>query len=216
MPTIVTHVVAAAAIGAWLAPRAEGQRPKAQGPSDLGLLRPLAFGLGPMPRGFWLLTAACAVLPDADVVTYDLGLQYGHMLGHRGFSHALVFAVIVGAALAAVLGRGEWRRARTRLFVHFTLVTASHGLLDALVDEGLGVAFLAPFSGERYFFPWRPLEVAPIGGHGFFTTAPMNGGLRWVEVIGSELLWVWLPSGLLVLAARRWKSPASQPSYPAT
>ncbi len=177
MPTVITHAIAAAALGTGLGPRAQ-------------------------PPRFWLLTAACAMLPDADVVTYDLGLEYGHMFGHRGFSHSLVFAVMVGALMAVVLGRGEWRPARGRLLVHFTLATASHGLLDALVDEGLGVAFLAPFSAERYFFPWRPLEVAPIGGHGFFTTAPMEGGLRWLTVIGSEILWVWLPAGTAVVLGR--------------
>jgi inner membrane protein len=160
------------------------------------------MGLGPIPRGFWLLTAACALLPDADVVTYDLGLAYGHMLGHRGFSHSLVFALLIGAVVAVMLGRGEWRPARGRLFVHFTLVTASHGLLDALADEGLGVAFFAPFSEERYFFPWRPLEVAPIGAHGFFTTSPLEGGLRWITVFASEMLWVWLPAGMAVVLAR--------------
>lgn len=177
MPTIVTHAVAAWAIGA-------------------------TTGKRPFPRHFWLLMAVCSVLPDADVVTYDLGLAYGHMLGHRGLSHSLVCAVLIGGLAAVLLGRNEWRPARRRLFVLFTLATASHGLLDALVDEGLGVAFFAPFSGERYFFPWRPLEVAPIGGHGFFTTAPMEGGLRWIAVFASEMLWVWLPAGTAVVLAR--------------
>jgi len=195
VPTVVTHVVAAVAIGA-----ATGLRAKAQGPSTRLGLWPL--GLGPTPRSFWWLTAACAVLPDADVVTYDLGLAYGHMLGHRGLSHSLAFAVLIGGVVALILGRGACRRARSRLFLYFTLVTASHGLLDALADEGLGVAFLAPFSEERYFFPWRPLEVAPIGGHGFFITAPLEGGLRWITVFASEILWVWLPAGIVVVLAR--------------
>ena len=43
------------------------------------------------------------------------------------------------------------------------LVVASHGLLDALTDGGLGAALLWPFSDERFFAPWRPLPVAPIG-----------------------------------------------------
>jgi inner membrane protein len=154
-----------------------------------------------LPRGFWVLTALCAILPDADVVAFDLGLDYGHMLGHRGISHSLPFAVGVGAAVAAALGRGTWRTARVSLFVYFFLVTASHGFLDAFTDEGLGVAFFAPFSGERYFFPWRPLEVAPIGGHGFFTAREVRGGLRWVEVLWSEVRWVWIPAAAVVLAA---------------
>lgn len=40
---------------------------------------------------------------------------------------------------------------------------ATHSLLDALTDGGLGVALLWPFSNERFFAPWRPIPVAPIG-----------------------------------------------------
>ena len=36
-------------------------------------------------------------------------------------------------------------------------------MLDTLTDGGLGIALLWPFSNERYFAPWRPLPVAPIG-----------------------------------------------------
>jgi inner membrane protein len=43
------------------------------------------------------------------------------------------------------------------------LVVATHGLLDTLTDGGLGVALLWPFSDARYFAPWRPIPVAPIG-----------------------------------------------------
>jgi inner membrane protein len=43
------------------------------------------------------------------------------------------------------------------------LVTASHGLLDTLTDGGLGIALLWPWSNHRFFAPWRPIPVAPIG-----------------------------------------------------
>jgi len=42
-------------------------------------------------------------------------------------------------------------------------VVASHPLLDCLTDGGLGCALLWPFSNERFFAPWRPIPVAPIG-----------------------------------------------------
>jgi len=83
------------------------------------------------------------------------------------------------------------------------VVTASHGLLDALTDGGLGVAFLAPFSGERFFFPWQPIEVSPIGLRRF-----LSG--RGLEVLRSELLWVWLPSILLAGAALAWRTSTSK------
>ena len=42
-------------------------------------------------------------------------------------------------------------------------VVASHALLDTMTDGGLGCALLYPFSNERFFAPWRPIPVAPIG-----------------------------------------------------
>ena len=71
------------------------------------------------------------------------------------------------------------------LFCYFFVVTASHGILDAMTDGGLGVAFFAPFDDTRYFFPFRPIKVSPIG-LSFFSD-------RGLDVIGSELLWVWIP-----------------------
>jgi inner membrane protein len=52
--------------------------------------------------------------------------------------------------------------------LYFFLSAASHGLLDALTDGGLGVAFFSPFEQTRYFFPVRPVAVSPIGIREFF------------------------------------------------
>jgi inner membrane protein len=77
------------------------------------------------------------------------------------------------------------------------LAAASHGLLDALTDGGLGVGLFIPISDSRYFFPWRPLSVSPVGAAAFFRG-------RAAEVLLSELVWVWLPTAaLLALAVRR-------------
>ena len=75
------------------------------------------------------------------------------------------------------------------LVTHFFLVTASHGVLDALTNGGLGVAFFAPFDNTRYFFPWTPIVVSPIGADFF--------GLRGLHVITSEVLFVWVPIMLI-------------------
>ena len=156
---------------------------------------------------FWAWAAACAVLPDADVVGFAFGVSYGSMFGHRGLSHSLAFAVVAGCAVASLafrearaFSRGWWGRA-----AFFAAATASHGLLDALTDGGLGVAFFAPFVARRYFFPWRPIEVSPIGA-GFFS-------VRGVVVFENELVWVWLPSAALVVAVWgvrkliEWRAP---------
>lgn len=144
------------------------------------------------PARFWALSALCAVGPDADVIAFAFGVAYGDVLGHRGLTHSLLFALLVACAVVLVFFRGsEFRKGA--LIVYFFLVTASHGVLDALTNGGLGVAFFAPFDGTRYFFPWRPLVVSPIGVGSFFS--------EWgLAVILSEFLWVWLPTLLAVAA----------------
>jgi inner membrane protein len=67
-----------------------------------------------------------------------------------------------------------------------------------MTDGGLGIAFFAPFDDSRYFFPFRPIKVAPIG-LSFFSA-------RGLAVIGSEILWVCLPATIIagaVLLQRR-------------
>ena len=86
---------------------------------------------------------------------------------------------------------------RFQLILFFTLVTLSHPLLDALTNGGLGVALFAPFSAERYFFPFRPIEVSPLGMR-FFSA-------RGLEVLASEIVWVWLPALLIYLAAKMYR-----------
>jgi inner membrane protein len=79
-----------------------------------------------------------------------------------------------------------------RLWLFLFLATASHGVLDAMTNGGLGVAFFAPFSDARYFFPWRPIVVSPISIRAFF-------GPRGLQVMWSEIGWIWAPSIVLFL-----------------
>jgi inner membrane protein len=179
MPTILTHAVSGLAIG--------------------------GFSRSPRPRAFWVWTAVCAMLPDADVIAFPLGIPYGHVLGHRGISHSLVFAALVGGVAAWKWGRGPTRWA---LFLHFFVVTASHGFLDAFTNGGLGVAFFAPFNDTRYFFPWRPIQVSPIGV-GFFIARDVTGASYGVRVLASEFWYVWLPSAVVALAGWALRSRRS-------
>jgi inner membrane protein len=81
------------------------------------------------------------------------------------------------------------------LWLYFFLATASHGLLDALTNGGLGVAFLSPFDTTRYFFGFRPVAVSPIGVSEFLTAYG-------AQVLASEARWIWMPSGVLLLSVR--------------
>jgi inner membrane protein len=147
-----------------------------------------------MPVRFWVLSIVCTLLPDVDVIGFFLGVRYSDMLGHRGFTHSLLFALLL-AALVMVASFPAVRRFSKQWWMltgYFFVVTASHGVLDAMTSGGYGIAFFSPFDNTRYFLPWRPLVVSPIGVYGFFS--------RWGwNVITSEILWIWIPT-LLFLA----------------
>ena len=135
----------------------------------------------------------CSIVPDLDVIAFRFGIGYGHMFGHRGFTHSIFFAALFALVLNFTFFRnseaGNWV-----VFGFLFLSTLSHTLLDMLTNGGLGVALLAPFSGERFFFPYRPIQVSPIGISNFLSQ-------RGVDVIVSELKWVWLPSSVISAAA---------------
>jgi inner membrane protein len=146
------------------------------------------------PKRVWLVGAACSVIPDLDVIGFRFGIRYGDSWGHRGFTHSLLFAALLASTVMLVAfhyaspGLG-----RLSMWIYFFLATASHGFLDAMTDGGLGVAFFAPCDNHRYFLPWRPIRVSPIGAGRFFAH-------RSLDVLQSELLWIWLPTALLALS----------------
>jgi inner membrane protein len=127
-----------------------------------------------------------------DAVGFRLGIPYGDFWGHRGFMHSLVFATIAGIVLSRFVGCSGHDRWKPALLLF--IIVSSHGLLDALTNGGNGVALFSPFDLHRYFFPWRPIRVSPIGVRAFFSS-------RGMSVLGSEIRWVWLPAlpiGLLL------------------
>jgi inner membrane protein len=107
---------------------------------------------------FW---AALSFLPDADVIGFGLGVSYGDPWGHRGATHSLAFSLALGAAIGLLAPR--FGRPVLRTGAMAALVVASHAVLDTLTDGGLGCALFWPFDLTRYFAPWTPLPVSPIG-----------------------------------------------------
>lgn len=159
MPTIFTHPAVPLAVGLALGRRRISPRLLAAG-------------------------AFASVLPDFDSLAFSFGIAYADPFGHRGATHSLFFALAVGMAGAAM---APWLRSTRRRALWFlALCTASHPLLDALTNGGLGVALLWPWSEARMFAPWRPVAVSPIGT-GFFSA-------RGLTVLWSELWWVWMPA----------------------
>jgi len=105
--------------------------------------------------------SALSLLPDLDVVGRAWGIRYGDEWGHRGATHSFVFCAGLGA-IAGVLARARGGSAlRVGAWVAFVLI--SHPLLDVLTDGGRGCALFWPFDQGRYFAPFRPIPVAPIG-----------------------------------------------------
>jgi inner membrane protein len=117
-------------------------------------------GAPPVPLSM-LGLSALSVLPDADFVAFMVGIPYANPFGHRGMTHSLLFAVLVGALVA--IGLRLRRRPVLLDALLATLVVASHGVLDAMTTGGLGVEFFWPVDTRRYFLPWEFIPVAPLG-----------------------------------------------------
>lgn len=148
----------------------------------LGLAR--MYATRPMSWAYWGLAALLPIIPDIDVFSTA---AYGDPLGHRGITHSLVFALVLGTLTAGA----TFRRFRVNwwsLAALFCVIIASHGLLDALTKGGADIPFFWPL-GDRYG-NWGVLPVSDIA---FDLPDP-----RYSRAIRSELLWVWLPMSLVV------------------
>ena len=87
-------------------------------------------------------------------------------------THTPVFALALGLVAGMIARRRGWDAWRAVMAV--TLVLGSHGVLDALAQEGRGIMFLWPVTDTRYHFPWRPIPDAPTG-LAFFSHKGMQG-----------------------------------------
>lgn len=135
-----------------------------------------------------------SILPDADSIGFWFGIPYASFWGHRGFSHSIVFALLVALFTQWLLfNKGKTLSERIRIISFLLFSCVSHAVLDAMTTGGLGVAFFAPFDNERYFFSFRPIKVSPISVRAFFN------GQGW-KVIRSEVIWIGIPALLIIVA----------------
>lgn len=118
---------------------------------------------------FWCLIIVCSSLPDIDSIGFHLGIPYSSFWGHRGFTHSLAFAAILAICLATGFSRTFRQPWMLALLLFF--VTATHGLLDAMTDGGLGVAFFSPFDLHRYFYRGGPFTFRRLESGGFSANA---------------------------------------------
>jgi inner membrane protein len=159
MPTILSHPAVPIAVG-------------------------LVLGRNIVSARLLVVSVLASILPDLDVMGFKLGIAYSHQLGHRGFSHSIFFAFLIGL-FACVFAR-QLKSRRLPTFVIIALATASHGLLDMCTNGGLGIAYFWPFTEQRYFLPFKPILVSPLDLKRFF--GPIGQAVLW-----SEVKWVWFP-----------------------
>jgi inner membrane protein len=143
----------------------------------------------PPTRRLCLVAAACAALPDIDF--------FGWPVAHRAITHSLAFAVVAAVAVTFIFFRGPpWAEQRARIGLVLWLALLSHGFLDALSTYSFGVEFFAPFSQQRFRFPWTPL-------------GDPNGTLA--RQLVQELFVVFLPAVLLAWLAFRIRGRVPSP-----
>ncbi len=147
-----------------------------------------------------ILSTLCAIAPDADVITFKLGISYGDFWGHRGFFHSIFAGICLGLLVTTVFFRSrrlfskEW----WLLSLYFSFITCSHGILDAFTNGGSGIALLAPFDNTRHFFWTTPIEVVSLNPAKFFSAYG-------VRILSSEILLIWLPAAALVLVIKLFR-----------
>lgn len=172
MPTVITHAAVPLCLG-------------------------LAAGRKNIPGKLLLTGIVLSMIPDADVLAFRLGVAYGNVFGHRGFTHSLLFAFVVPLLCIAV-GRRWFNAPPGRCWLFLTVSLLSHSLLDAITTGGYGVGWLWPWSETRYFFPVQVIQVAPLALHRYFSATGL-------QVMLSELTWVWLPGAIIALGGILWR-----------
>src|SRR5215471_18826777 len=87
----------------------------------------LAVAIGPerVPPALTVVACAASALPDIDAIGYAAGVPYGHLFGHRGFTHSLFFALAT-AVVCSLFAKQLGAKSLTTLLVVF-IAPASHG-----------------------------------------------------------------------------------------
>ena len=165
-------------------------------PSPIGhALGGIAIAWVAVPRRNWntaAILAAVALAPDLDLLVGD----------HRGISHSVGAAVLVGAMAAALWSACApvaLRRDRLRVALCVTLAWASHIVLDWLSNDTrppIGVMALWPLTRDYYK---AAIEIFPA------VSRQCCGTRFWLYNIRAVLVECLILAPLLVLALRTYK-----------
>ena len=143
--------------------------------------------------------AMVGAMPDIDVLFSINGDFVDQLLTHRGLTHSLFFAPVVGP----VLGWLVWRRERRKdpnvgtrelryWIIALTLAILSHPLLDLLTTYG--TQLLMPFSDARFAINAMPI-IDPI------YTALLIGGLLLARLWPDKALMHTIALGTLLVSS---------------
>jgi inner membrane protein len=141
---------------------------------------------------YWTLSALLPVLPDLDVFS---SAAYGSVLGHRGFTHSLPFALWVAFLVASLTFRLLQANLWALTGVFFACM-ASHAVLDAMTRGGADIPFFWPVADQRYG-NWGPIPVSDLA---FEIPDPRRS-----RALRSEMLWVWLPTAAWVVGVTAYR-----------
>jgi inner membrane protein len=140
----------------------------------------------------FILGIICSIFPDADVLGFRYGIPYDSLWGHRGITHSILFGIFFGIFVMFLFHWKSTIKNKAALASYYSICTVSHGFLDGMTTGGMGVAYFSPFNVERYFLPFRKIQVSPLGASKFFS--------EWgLAVIKSEMFWIGVPSLIFIV-----------------
>lgn len=151
---------------------------------------------------YWLLAGLLPLIPDFDVFSTA---PYGSSLGHRGFTHSILFALWIGFFAASL----TFRILRANFWLLgciFFAAVASHGLLDAMTRGGADIPFFWPATDGR-FGNWGPLPLSDLA---FALPDPRRS-----RALRTEMLAIWLPTAVWIIGVqliRRARKNDTDPS----
>ncbi len=153
----------------------------------------VAIARAPISGRLMAAAVGAAMAPDLDGLMHPLfGVAVNSIYGHRGFSHSLFIAIMVGVVAAALHRHLKVRPLTAAVVV--TSAMASHGLLDMMTNSGRPVAYLWPLTSLRMFADWRP----------FPGSSPQSYSFIGAEIgrIGPEMVRVVIPLFVVAIAIR--------------
>lgn len=150
----------------------------------------VAAGYSQSTKRYFVPLLAGAFLANLADFDFILVFAFHSKSWHRGFSHSILFGLIVCLILVLSLGKRHLREA-----IAYGLAFTSHGILDYVTTrEGGGVELLWPFSLERFVLGWVGLSEMPS----------RLTELEIIRTLGVELI-CFAPLLILVLGLKRWK-----------